>query len=158
MQSLYWIYERFQGKIIYAANDWIFIIVIKFTIIGADIADGRHDRLTANNRQRLFGVCSWPAAGDIYAHATPKWVKLLPIYERDIGQAAASPISRSSSPLSAMNVYKLEMYRMSKFRDPRKRMHMQISKDEDQRMRMQMRISVNEDPRMRMRMRIFGIL
>ena len=68
--------------------------------------------------------------------------------------------------------YKLEMYRMPKFRDrrmrmhmrisvhedPPKRMHMQISKDGDPRMRMQMRISVQEDPRMQMRMRIFGIL
>ena len=54
--SLYCIYESFQGKIIHAENDWIFIIVIKFTIIGADIADGRHNQLMANNRQRLFGV------------------------------------------------------------------------------------------------------
>ena len=28
-------------------------------------------QLTANNRRRLFGVYSWPAAGDIYAHTTP---------------------------------------------------------------------------------------
>ena len=63
-------------------------------------------QLTANNRRRLFCVYSWPAAGDMYAHTTPNFVKLLPIYERDIGQAAASPISRPSSPLSAMNAYK----------------------------------------------------
>ena len=106
LRSLYWIYESFQGKIIHAENDWIFIILIKFTIIGADIADGRQDQLTANNRRRLFGVYSWPGAGDIYTHTTPNWVKLLPIYERDIGQAAASPISRPSSPLSATNAYK----------------------------------------------------
>ena len=69
-------------------------------------------------------------------------------------------------------MYVLEMYRMSKFRDPRtlmhmrisvhedprKRMHMRISKNGDPRMRIQMRISMQEDPRMRMRMRIFGIL
>ena len=106
LRSLYCIHESFQGKIIHAENYWIFIIVIKFTIIGADIADGRHDQLTAHNRRRLFGVYSWPAAGDIYARTTPNWVKLLPIYERDIGQAAASPISRPSSPLSAINSYK----------------------------------------------------
>ena len=33
--------KSFQGKIIHAENDWIFIIVMKFTIIGADIADGQ---------------------------------------------------------------------------------------------------------------------
>ena len=27
-------------------------------------------QLTANNRRRLFGVYSWPATGDIYAHTT----------------------------------------------------------------------------------------
>ena len=64
------------------------------------------DQLTADNRRRLFGVYSWPAAGDICAHTTPNGVKLLPIYERYIGQAAASPISRPSSPLSAVNAYK----------------------------------------------------
>ena len=106
LRSLYCIYESFQGKIIHAENDWIFIIVIQFTIICADIADGRHDQLTTNNRRRLFGVYSWPAACDIYTHTTPNWVKLLPIYERDIGQAAASPISPPSLPLSAMNAYK----------------------------------------------------
>ena len=77
VRSLYCIYESFQGKIIHAENDWIFIIVIKFTIIGSDIADGRHDELTANNRRRLFGLYSWPAASDIYAHTTPNWVKFL---------------------------------------------------------------------------------
>ena len=41
VRSLYCIYESFQGKIIHAENDWIFIIVIKFRIIGVDIADGR---------------------------------------------------------------------------------------------------------------------
>ena len=41
LRSRYCIYESFQGKIIHAENDYIFIIVIKFTIIGADIADGR---------------------------------------------------------------------------------------------------------------------
>ena len=106
LQSLYCIYESFQGKIIHDEIDWIFIIVIKFTIIGADIADGRHDQLMANNCRWLFGVYSWPDAGDIYTHTTPNWVKLLPIYEHDIGQAAASPISLLSSPLSAMNAYK----------------------------------------------------
>ena len=72
-------------------------------------------QLTANNRRRLFGVYSWPAAGDIYAHTTPNWVKLLPIYERDIEQAAASPISRPSSPLSAMNAYKSSAPRLQFF-------------------------------------------
>ena len=76
LRSLYCIYESFKGKIIHAENDWIFIIVIKFTIIGADIADGRHGQLTANNRRRLFGVYSWPADGDIYTH-TQRWAKLL---------------------------------------------------------------------------------
>ena len=33
-----------------------------------------HDQLTANNRRRLFGIYSWPAAGDIYAHTTSNWV------------------------------------------------------------------------------------
>ena len=106
LRSLYCIYESFQGKIIHAENDWIYIIVIKFTIIGADIAEGRHAQLTANNCRRLIGVYSWPAAGDIYAHTTPNWVKVLPIYERDIGEAAASPISRPSSPVWVMNAYK----------------------------------------------------
>ena len=67
-----------------------------------------------------------------------------------------------------LHVYALEMYWMSKFRDPRMRMHMRISVHEDPRKRMhmqiskdedpRMRISVNKDPQMRMRMRIFGIL
>ena len=47
------------------------------------------DQLKANNRRRLFGGHSWPAAGDIYAHTTPNRVKLMPIYERVTGQAAA---------------------------------------------------------------------
>ena len=69
-------------------------------------------QLTANNRRRLFGVYSWPASGDIYAPTTPNLVKLLPIYERDIGQAAASPIPRLSSPLSSMNAYKSSALRL----------------------------------------------
>ena len=32
-------------------------------------------QLTANNSRRLFSVYSWPAAGDIYAHTMPNWVK-----------------------------------------------------------------------------------
>ena len=50
--SLYCIYESFQGKIIHDENDWIFIIVIKFTIIGADIADGR--QWLSTNLQRII--------------------------------------------------------------------------------------------------------
>ena len=95
--------KLFVLRIIEFSLLWIFIIVIKFTIIGVDIADGRQ-LLTANSRRIIaddcfHGVNSWPAAGDIYAHTTPNWIKLLPSYERDIGQAAASP-------LSAMNGYK----------------------------------------------------
>ena len=39
-QSLYCIYESFQGKIIHAENYIFFIIVNNFRIIGVDIADG----------------------------------------------------------------------------------------------------------------------
>ena len=56
VRSLYCIYESFQGKIIHAENDWIFIIVIKFTIIGADIADGRQ-WLTTNSRRIITDDC-----------------------------------------------------------------------------------------------------
>ena len=101
---------------------WIFIIVIKFTII---IADGRQ-WLTANSRRTLirrwlFGVYSSPAADDIFAHYMPNWVKLLPIYESDIGQAAGSLISRPSSPLSALNAYKsstTHLYFLTGMRSP----------------------------------------
>ena len=66
---------------------WIFIIVIKFTIIGVDIADGR--QWLAVNWRRIFaddcfGVYSSPAAGDIFAHTTSNWEMLFPIYEHDI--------------------------------------------------------------------------
>ena len=83
-----------------------------FTLIGVDITDGRQ-WLTANSR--------WIFADDCLAiihrrpiihrlrylrsYTTPNWVKLLLIYERDIGQAAGSLITRPSSPLSAMNCY-----------------------------------------------------
>ena len=55
-QSLYFIYESFQGKIIHAENDWIFIIVIKFKIIGVDIADGQQ-WLPANSRRIIADDC-----------------------------------------------------------------------------------------------------
>ena len=64
------------------------------------------NQLKANNRWQLFGIYSWSAAGGIYAHTTSNWVNILPIYERDIGQVAASPISCPSSALLAMNAYK----------------------------------------------------
>ena len=54
--ALYCIYESFQGNIIHAENEWIFIVVIKFTIIGADIADGRQ-WLTTNSRQIIADDC-----------------------------------------------------------------------------------------------------
>ena len=59
--------------------------------------------------------------------------------------------------------YGVEMYRMLKFWDPRKRMHMWISVHEDPREWMHMQISKDGDPRRRIsvqeypRMRIFGI-
>ena len=62
-------------------------------------------QLTANIRRRFFGFYLTLAVGDIYTHTKPNWVKLLPIYERDIGQAAGSLITRPSSPLSAMKAY-----------------------------------------------------
>ena len=95
---------------------WIFIIVIKFTIIVVDIANGRQ-WLTTNSRQTFADDCSafihrrQPAISSV----TPRqinWVKLLPIHERDIGQAAGSHISRPSSPLSAMNAYKSSTTRL----------------------------------------------
>ena len=67
-------------------------------------------QLTVNNRRRLLGVYSYPADGDVYVrlyHAN--WVKLLTIYERDIGQAAASLVSLPSSPLPATNAYKSKL-------------------------------------------------
>ena len=54
MWSLYCIYESVQGKIIY---DWIFIIIIKFTIMGADIDDGRQ-WLTTNSRRIIANDCT----------------------------------------------------------------------------------------------------
>ena len=56
VRSLYCIYESFQGKIIHAENDWIFIIVIKFRIIGLDIADGRQ-WLPPNSRRIITDDC-----------------------------------------------------------------------------------------------------
>ena len=38
------------------------------------------DQLTANNHRWLFGVYSWSATGDIYAHTTPNWVKLADLW------------------------------------------------------------------------------
>ena len=54
--SLYCIYESFQGKIVHAKKDWIFIIVIKFTITGADIADSQQ-WLTINSRRIIADDC-----------------------------------------------------------------------------------------------------
>ena len=104
-------------KIIHADNDWNFIVVNFYYCYQVYNNRRRYRRrpamtegqLRANIRRRLIGVNSFDICdiyGDIYDHNTPNWVKLLPIYECDIGQVAASPISPPSSPLSAMNAYK----------------------------------------------------
>ena len=100
--------------IIPAEDDWIFILVNFYYCYQVYNNRRRYRRrpamtdgqLTANIRRWLFGVYSSPAAADIFVYTTPNWVKLLPIYEHDIGHAAGSLYSRPSSPLSAMNAYK----------------------------------------------------
>ena len=109
VQSLYWVHESFHRKIHHAMIEfslsWIFIIVIKFTIIAVGISDGRQ-WLTANSWRTFADHCLAffhrlpPAISSLIPRLSKK---LLPIYERDIGQAAGSLISRQSSPLLAMN-------------------------------------------------------
>ena len=118
-QSLYCIYKSFRGKIIHAENDWIFCYCYqiynnrRFYRRRPAMTDGQR---TANNCRRLFGVYSYDCLTIVwrylYAHTTPNWVKLLAIYERDIGQSAASHISPPSSPLSAMNACKSSALRL----------------------------------------------
>ena len=63
-----------HGKIIHDDNDWIFIVVNSYYCYQVYNNRRKYRRLpamtdcqlTANNHWRLFGVYSWPAAGDIY--------------------------------------------------------------------------------------------
>ena len=88
-------------------TDWIFIVANFYYCYQVYNKGRRYRRrpamtdgqLTANIRRWLFGAYSSPAAGDIFAHTTPNWVKLLPIYESDIGETVGLLISRPSSPL-----------------------------------------------------------
>ena len=82
------LYESFQGKIIHAENDWIFIVVNFY--YGYQVYNNRR---RYRQRQAMTDDCL------AFIHRRPiywAFIQILPIYEREIGQAAGSLISHPS--------------------------------------------------------------